>query len=285
MKPQKAKHLYLELEKKRPACLDVDYTVFEKYDGWYGYLDHGQPIKSRNQRAIPSLALFSEELNDLGLAKFGRSIFEILVDDMPEFKDLNGYLNRSTGDCEATKAYLKVHDIIPADLSMPFRERWELASATLIDFPSPRVSLANVLAHNSKCEQWKGLAEDEWRLGHEGIVMKRADAGYTPGARNADMLKIKEDLTLDLLVFGTCKGDDSGKYSDTLGTLAVTEKSGTVHLVSGMTDYERNLWWGNPELIVGKVVEIKAMKRLANGSLREPRFKAIRYDKTESDID
>jgi hypothetical protein len=40
-----------------------------------------------------------------------------------------------------------------------------------------------------------------------------------------------------------------------------------------------------PSLIHGKVVEVKAMKELPDGSLREPRFKCIREDKTIGDID
>ena len=35
----------------------------------------------------------------------------------------------------------------------------------------------------------------------------------------------------------------------------------------------------------GQIVEIEAMMRLANGSLREGRFKAVRHDKTVEDID
>jgi DNA ligase-1 len=52
-----------------------------------------------------------------------------------------------------------------------------------------------------------------------------------------------------------------------------------------MTDAQRELWWAEPTLINGKVVEVKAMKELPDGSLREPRFKCIREDKTIGDID
>jgi DNA ligase-1 len=76
-----------------------------------------------------------------------------------------------------------------------------------------------------------------------------------------------------------------GKYSDTLGALLVRDKNGITHTISGMTDGQRELWWENPLLIQGKVVEVKAMKELPDGSLREPRFKCIREDKTIGDID
>jgi len=281
MKPQKAKHLHLEMEKKRPACLGHDYMVFEKHDGWYGYMDHKQPIMSRQMRAIPSLAKLSKELNNLNAAVSGRLIFEIMVEGMSEFKDMNGYLNRHA---EAKNAYLLVHDCVPDDLSMPFHERYQTVLAAVLGLQHPKVRLAKCISYNSnRLYEWKALAELEWSKGNEGVILKQRDAGYSPGSRNADILKIKEELTLDLMVIGVEEGE--GKYEGTLGTLRVMEGTGQEHLISGMTDAERDFWWAAPGAIIGSVVEVKAMKRLANGSLREPRFKAIRHDKTIEDID
>jgi DNA ligase-1 len=119
--------------------------------------------------------------------------------------------------------------------------------------------------------------------GGEGVILKDIDSGYFFGKRNDRMLKIKEEVTKDLQVVGMVKGE--GKYSDTLGALLVRDKNGITHTISGMTDGQRELWWENPLLIQGKVVEVKAMKELPDGSLREPRFKCIREDKTIGDID
>jgi len=281
MKPQKAQHLHLELEKKNPGCIGKDYMVFEKHDGWYGYMDHGQPIMSRNMRAIPSLAMLSEELNDLDAARDGRLIFEIMVEGMPRFSDLNGYLNRKS---EATDTYLLVHDCVSFPLEMPFYARHIIATDIVISLNNPRIQLATVLSEKSKnISEWHNLARAEWAKGNEGIILKQLDAIYTPGKRNAGVLKIKEELTLDLLVVGLEPGE--GKYEGTLGSLRVREKAGIEHAVSGMTDEERKVWWNNPNAILCEVVEVRAMKRLTNGSLREPRFKAIRHDKTIEDID
>ena len=81
------------------------------------------------------------------------------------------------------------------------------------------------------------------------------------------------------------EGKGDGKYAGTLGALVVEEKSGQRHEVSGMSDEARHLWWNNRNLILGAIVEVEAMMRLPNGSLREGRFKAVRHDKTEADID
>ena len=80
-------------------------------------------------------------------------------------------------------------------------------------------------------------------------------------------------------------GKRGGKYHDTLGALLVRTADGIVHKVSGMTDEERDLWWNDPEAIVDSVVECQAMQKLPDGTYREPRYKAVRHDKTSKDID
>lgn len=279
MKPQLALHMYQELDKKNPKFIGKDdYMVFEKLDGWYGYLDLGDTIRSRNMREIPSMRVLSKQINDKLPDIKGRLIFEILVKDMPLFKDLNGYLNRSTGDYTAHQAYIVIHDFIN-DTHKPFVDRYVQAQALVNMIGISEVQIASVLEMHNDIARFKNLAKTIWRNGGEGIILKRVVAGYNAGKRNASLLKIKEELTLDLLVTGMEQGQ--GKYKGTLGSLIVREDNGTEHSVSGMTDAERDLWWSNPDSIIGMIVEIKAMKRLANGSLREPRFKAIRWDKSE----
>jgi DNA ligase-1 len=96
-------------------------------------------------------------------------------------------------------------------------------------------------------------------------------------------MKIKEEVSKDLAVVGMVEGE--GKYQGTLGALIVQSRDGTKHQVSGMTDDQRERWWNSKELIIGQVVEVKAMKELPDGQLREPRFKCIRHDKTLAEID
>ena len=119
--------------------------------------------------------------------------------------------------------------------------------------------------------------------GGEGIVAKQLNSPYQPGKRNSSMLKLKEEVTKDLLVVEVEEG--KGKYENTLGSLLCRRKNGTIIQVSGMTDSQRNEWWCNPALIVNSVVEVKAMSELPDGKLYQPRFKTIRHDKLTGDID
>ena len=281
MIPQLALHLYKEEEKKKPRHHGHTYAMFEKYDGWYGYRDTNGPICSRKCREIPSLAKFSKEIM---FTVRGRLIFEILLSDIDDFHTMNGVLNRSKGECEAKTAYLRVHDFIPLGCEeMPFFERYESACKLVYAINNPRVIMAPKIGVHHRPEVWKNCVDQIWYNGGEGIILKRTDAPYSPGKRTFDLMKIKEEVTLDLVVIGMAIGE--GKYADTLGSLIVSDKSGNHHNVSGMSDPERFDWWDCPAKIIGKVVEVKAMKKLKDGTLREPRFKAVRFDKTVQDID
>jgi len=288
MKPQKALHLYDEESKKKPKTAGV-FAIFEKYDGWYGYLDIKSGgytnIHSRACREIPSLIDLSTTINtrlcfnDITLK--GRLIFEILLRDEREFSALNGILNRSVGDCQAKTAYLKVHDFVD-DINVPFEDRYARAGELVKQLDLPCVELARPLAIGT-VDFAKQLVREVWSHSGEGVILKNLAKPYSPDKRNADLMNIKEEVTKDLLVLEMVAGE--GKYATTLGTLVVQDKYGKDHHISGMTDAQRDEWWTKKHTILGRVVEVKAMKVLPDGSLREPRFKAVRYDKLSSEID
>ena len=279
MKPQLALHLYSDLDKKKPYSTGKEYAVFEKYDGWYGYADLPSCIiHSRAGREIPALVELSDAIRKAAPKVRGRLIFEILIDDVPEFHELNGILNRKYEQAEG--AYIRVHDFLPDfKCDVPLSIRYQYAAEIVERINLPSVSLAPILGYADTPEKMYKFAEAIWKQDGEGVILKEVSAGYSEGKRNASLLKIKEDLTLDLLVVGTVKGQ--GKYSHMIGAIQAQDKLGRVHLIgSGLTDDMRM-----DHSIVGQVVEIKAMKQLKDGSLREPRLKAIRYDKLVSEID
>lgn len=281
--PQKALHLFQELDKKKPKCIGNRYAIFEKYDGWFGILNYGAFIQSRNCRNIPSLLEFSRELNSM-MPSQGTLIFEIMVKGVTDFHTMNGILNRSKGDCEARDAYIMVHDFIPWDeADAPFGTRYLYADSLVHQMRNDRVKIARILGISDQVTEWKRFAEEAWSKGKEGVILKNCSAPYQQDKRNYNLMKIKEEVDADLLVIGMEKGE--GKYADTLGALVLMDKCGNNTYVSGMSDEERHKWWNNEEEIVGKVVQVKAMKKLADGKLREPRFKAVRYDKSPDQID
>jgi DNA ligase-1 len=119
-------------------------------------------------------------------------------------------------------------------------------------------------------------------LGGEGAVLRNPEGLYQGGKRNQDIIKLKKGVSFDLKVLEVKRG--KGKYADTLGTLVCKWKDGKTIEISGMTDNERDLWWNDPCFIVGSIVQVDAMCESSKGLLREPRFKGIRFDKTEGDF-
>lgn len=280
---QKAKHLFQEADKKKPAYAGKHYMIFEKHDGWFGYLDFPScVIHSRAQREIPSLRWLSDAIREVKPDCKGRLIFEVMIEDLEvdSFPELNGRLNRKHEQEE--EAYLRVHDYLPEfKTTMPAQVRYQYADEVVSRLNLDRVIMSPLLDMTDDPNKWKEHAENVWARGGEGVILKEATGEYHPGKRNATMMKIKEELTLDLKVTGLVEGE--GKYTGTTGALKVVDKHGIIHHVSGMTDDQRKEWWADKSQIVGKIVEIRAMKRLKDGSLREPRFKAVRWDKLTTD--
>jgi ATP-dependent DNA ligase len=282
MKAMKPLHLYKEEAKKTPKHLGHEYMIFEKYDGWYGYYEDGH-IHSFADRIIPSVQWLADKLKAGNLK--GRLIFEILLSDVTDFHTLNGILNRKSE--VAHNAYLMVHDYIDDAHCQDSTNsvRYNKAQWLVRHMAIEQVQLAPVLAYSRDVSHWRNICESIWAVGGEGIIAKRVDGLYKWGGRDATMLKIKLECTFEAVVVGVAVGKRGGKYHDTLGALLVRTSDGIVHKVSGMTDEERDLWWHDHEAIVDAVVECQAMQKLPDGTYREPRYKAVRHDKTIKDID
>ena len=284
---QKALH-YNEAKAKKNFQLGT-YAIMEKLDGWLVYIDYinGKwgKLSSRAEREIPSLDFLHEHIYKvLSPRENIRLIFEATIPDM-QFHELNGVLNRKSESAE--NVVLNLHDIIFLDRpELPFKDRYEYVNPAYIilkEWLGHWVKLVPLLAVTGEEDKFFQLFNEVTSSGGEGIILKNYNSGYFFGKRNAHLMKIKEEVTKDLAVVGMSGGD--GKYEGTLGALIVQSRDGTKHTVSGMTDEQRTSWWNDRSLILGKVVEIKAMKELPDGSLREPRFKCIRHDKTLAEID
>ena len=284
MDVQKALHLHIEEAKKNPKHIGLEYMLFEKHDGWFGYLDFPSClIHSRQLRPIPSVVELSNKIRSKRPNTNGRLIFEIMIEglEIDSFHELNGILNRKREQVEGV--YLRVHDFIPDFLhcTMPADKRYKFAEEIVTSLDLPEVIMSPILGVTQDMAEARELCETLWAQNKEGIILKQKDGLYQSGKRNYSLMKIKEEVTLDLRVHDVFEGKD--KYIGTLGGLILKDKNHVLHKVSGMSDEDRDLWWKDPSLIVGKIVEVKAMKKLANGSLREARFKAVRHDKIDTD--
>lgn len=284
---QKALH-YNEAKTKKNFELGT-YAIMEKLDGWFIFADciggKWGNLKSRAEREIPSIAYLNEKIaKALPSDRNVRVIFEATIPNM-QFHELNGVLNRKYEDAE--NVVLNLHDVVWLDEpEIPFTARWrdiDIFFMYLTEFLGKQVQQVPILAVTSDEETIYKHFTAILDNGGEGIILKNCNSGYFFGKRNAHLMKVKEEVTKDLAAVGMVEGE--GKYAGTLGALIVQSRDGTKHQVSGMTDAQRDEWWSSTRSIIGKVVEIKAMKELPDGSLREARFKCVRFDKTLAEID
>ena len=147
------------------------------------------------------------------------------------------------------------------------------------------------------------------RRENEGLIAKDPESVYSPGRRGKQWLKLKKAMpTLDVVVVKAQQGH--GKRAHVLSdyTFALREESTGELLVlgkaySGLTDEEieeltthfesrtlekkRNVRTVEPDIVLEIAFDsIQPSKRHSSGlSLRFPRIKAIRRDKTPADID
>lgn len=278
---QKVLHYHLAKEKKN-FRITSEYAISEKLDGWYVYLDYidnkWRGFKSSGSNIIPALDHLIPKLKNFTPKNNTRFIFEGTIPGKGIY-EVNSALKRQKED--ALNIILNLHDII--DLENPsviYKTRLEIITNVgyvLQDYLENRfkvIPTIDITEDESLFLNYFNMLTSENR---EGIILKKLNAGYSFGKRNSDMMKIKEEITEDCKVINIIKGE--GKYQDTVGALVVQRENGVYIQVSGMTDKQRELWWEDRMSIIGKTVEIKAMKELPDGTLREPRFKLVREDR------
>jgi len=123
-------------------------------------------------------------------------------------------------------------------------------------------------------------------LGVEGLVAKFKDSIYVPGKRRSTWKKFKFEQTLDLQVVGyTELGGTASPYERKFGALKVQDKEGNYRglVGSGFTEDTHNKCWRLLKDNQLLIIEVEYRMLSKTGLLIEPRFNAIRYDKTEAD--
>lgn len=125
--------------------------------------------------------------------------------------------------------------------------------------------------------------------GGEGIMINLGSGEYVQ-TRTGLLLKYKKVQTMDMQVIDLEPGE--GKYEGLVGALICQCKLADGNTVSckvgtGLTDEQRSYWAMSNDRIIGKIVEVAYFSLSKTGvpgcikySLRFPRLKRVRYDKS-----
>jgi DNA ligase-1 len=128
---------------------------------------------------------------------------------------------------------LKLHlfDVLYLDgtllIDEPYETRWAILSKI-----APKDLLAERTVTNSPAEA-KAFLKAAMRAGHEGLMAKRLDSHYNPGARGKDWLKLKPSETVDLAIIAADWG--SGRRREWLSNYHLAARDGEEWRVVGKT--------------------------------------------------
>ena len=154
------------------------------------------------------------------------------------------------------------------------------------------IKLASVYCNNTKAtdsiiNNIYGIYEKVINEGEEGLVIDIADASYVR-AKGTSMFKMKPEVSGDFKVVDVIEG--KGKDAGRLGAFVIEYKDNIVHVGSGLTDSIREEVWADPDKYIGKLIEVVYFgetkdEKTGLASIRLPRFKRFRHDKTDVSYD
>lgn len=147
------------------------------------------------------------------------------------------------------------------------------------------IHILDVLYKGNDVEKVFELLDEAEQNGEEGVMVNTSN-GFYVGKRVSSLLKAKKFYSCDGVVVDIYEGE--GKYKGMLGGVRITFKDIIVNIGSGFSDYERQVYWRNKDVIIGKVGEYSYFEESQNKDgekdLRFATWKCLRSDKDVLDI-
>jgi bifunctional non-homologous end joining protein LigD len=294
----------------------ADWQYEMKWDGYraIAYINNGSvDLCSRNNKS------FNQKFYPIhqSLSKWGVNVVmdgEVVVlneHGIPDFSDLQLWRSEADG-----QLLYYVFDLLWLEgislMNLPLVERRAvLASIMPTDVPNMRISQSI----ENKGKEVFAFAQ---QLHLEGVMAKRKDSVYIPGARTKDWLKIKTEKRQEMVIGGYTRNEGTNKLFSAL--LMGLMEGGQFHFVtpvgtgfnremqkaileklkpyetpvcpfSSVPDYNKpsrfrpnppkaEVTWVEPR-VVG---EISYREMTKGGAIRQPSFKGLREDKSPSQV-
>lgn len=303
-------NLHCMLAKSYPAGLNSypeEYYIQEKLNGnrciaWYDFDNDKWRFTSRSQKE--KFYPFDMSQCDPDLVYDGEVMSRNAMGNR-DFAKTSGLANSKYLD-KSELVYI-IYDILDENLS--YEKRWTILSAMLhtvptydgdrFEFSDTQLTsnvailppLAKILVYpNPEFNVQLDLLLDKITdAGGEGVMLRRPLAPYHHSSGSGDrknyLLKYKKLKTCDLRITGWNEG--KGKYEGMIGSFICEDDAHTVKVnVAGIDDDTRA---SDPNLWIGKIIEIayfegSQSKTKTTASLQFPRYKRVRFDKTETSL-
>lgn len=264
------------------ALFRAGWWLQPKYDGCYAefHIDRrGRALCRANTRTNEPIRSCDHIIDDL-YARTPEGSYCTYVGELwcskddVHFPEISGWVRRHYAAPDLT---LVCFDMLP--FGMVTAEKYKHRYAHLLErisLPSAAVSCTMIL-NRSTVDPMQAAANLKATGKYDGAILRDPDAGYHVGlVKNGEIVKVKPVISLDLTVTEvfTEVGEKTGRpvYSIEVEYKGVRSKVG-----SGVPHKREDV----PE--VGQIAEVECMAITADGKLREPRFKGIRFDKDKPD--
>ncbi|MDR0462395.1 MAG: hypothetical protein LBG88_03665 [Christensenellaceae bacterium] len=286
----------------REYCVGKQFIITEKFDGVRCILifDNGAPaFFSRNGKPVLDLIELNEQ--SINLPKDYVYDGELVLENTGNIKSEDLYratVKVTNSDGAKRRLYFNIFDILNKDAFMS-----GIDMCPCLERKTKIQNILNDLQKRGLCKNFKVVpieysGSDTEKItqhfnnfitnGAEGIMLNISDAPYEC-KRTKNLLKVKQFNTADVLVVDIEEG--TGANRGKLGAVYVKfmgpdKKEHICKVGSGFKLDERDLYWQQPDLIRGRIIEIGYFELSRNQnddnySLRFPTFKHVRNDKTE----
>lgn len=256
---------YTKLEAEAKAYLPCGYVydgemVSMKLFAWIEQnmlQDRGQKIADRSLFIEAVSKCFSHEANKEGIF----NIFDMVpIEEWNAQKAIETYETRNGNLNSIIKPIIEESDVT----------QMTVVPTSRVFYKNNPDDLAEVVRIFHKFLNW----------GWEGLMIKSVDAGYE-WKRTKNLLKLKLMDTADLEVLSVVEAQGQGEGS--VGALVCDYKGTKLNIGPGrLTKEERIAFWKNPNLIVGKTIEVSYQAE-SIGKNGEPVLDFGVYKQTRSD--
>ena len=235
-----------------------------------------------------------EKTGEKGKKDFDKSLLEIIYAPMPSkelFKKTTSLVNSDLEDKKNINIWL--YDMTPLknfdemeDYEVPVEERKSELKNRLykIKGKCPHLKETKYI-YNGKFDNQiiQELLKQVVELNQEGMMINVYGSKYE-FKRSKNMIKVKQMYPIDLRVVDVLEG--SGANKGKVGALVVNYKGTPLKVGSGLSKEQREEFWKDKSLIMGKIITIKYFEETTNKkdnkkSLRFPIFLEVRNDKDE----